>query len=337
MPTNRLPQFKAQHKKTPLALQARDIEIIKKIYEYRFLDTDLLRVLFADQMAALPAHIKKGYTAKDGQQIKGKRTGEAIVRRLGKLFHHGYLDRPKAQIGMRRRYGNSPFVYALAYKGARVLTEEAGIDLSELINWQLKNKEARDPFILHQLMISKFRATLELATKNHPALELDRWESGEQMKTALVSIDISTTTKRKIIKLRLVPDGLCTLRFKDRPEGRSIASFFLEADRSTMSRPRFIKKILAYEKYYLQARHQQDYGLPEFRVLTITISPQRRDNLRETALAYANLHGKSKRRYLFACERDYDPHDPSTLLGNIWYDLKDDTPRSILPEQYSRV
>lgn len=37
------------------------------------------------------------------------------------------------------------------------------------------------------------------------------------------------------------PDGFFGLQFPDRPEGRNRAFFFLEADRSTMTRERFLQ------------------------------------------------------------------------------------------------
>ena len=40
--------------------------------------------------------------------------------RLSKLYHAGYLDRPRAQLDYYPSAGSAPFIYALADRGARL-------------------------------------------------------------------------------------------------------------------------------------------------------------------------------------------------------------------------
>jgi hypothetical protein len=92
VPSRRLPRFtraKASHR-PPLALQARDLELLRTAYDYRLITTPQYLKLFSDE-------------SRDG-----------IYRRLQRLFHHSYLD----------RYGNNPnapMLYALGQRGADVL------------------------------------------------------------------------------------------------------------------------------------------------------------------------------------------------------------------------
>ena len=88
-----------------LVLQDRDREIIKLIYDYRFLNSDRIQTL-----------------------IKG--SNQVILRRLQKLFHHGYLDRLS-----RIRDPQDPptkMVYGLANKGADELASKFGIDRGKI-------------------------------------------------------------------------------------------------------------------------------------------------------------------------------------------------------------
>ena len=59
-----------------------------------------------------------------------------------------------------------------------------------------------------------------------------------------------------------------------------IAHFLLEADRGTMSlQDRMYKKLRAYWRWFRDGGHRERLGIEAFRVLTITNSERRRDNL----------------------------------------------------------
>jgi Replication-relaxation len=98
----RLPRFhraKGSHR-PPLALQPRDLELLRTAHDYRLLTTVQYLQLFNDE-------------SRDG-----------LYRRLQKLFHHGYLDR----IGTNP---NAPMLYALAKRGADVLEVFARKDVGD--------------------------------------------------------------------------------------------------------------------------------------------------------------------------------------------------------------
>src|SRR3954469_15524720 len=68
--------------------------------------------------------------------------------RLSRLFHTGYIDRPRAQLDYYPGMGSAPMVYALADRGARLLIERDGVDFAN-VEWSRKNREAGRPFIEH--------------------------------------------------------------------------------------------------------------------------------------------------------------------------------------------
>src|ERR1700675_3535844 len=58
------------------------------------------------------------------------RSLDAVNGRLKGLFHHGYIDRPRAQLDYYPTSGSSPMAYALADRGARLLIERDGIEFA---------------------------------------------------------------------------------------------------------------------------------------------------------------------------------------------------------------
>src|SRR5260221_7983580 len=61
--------------------------------------------------------------------------------RLSKLFHAGYIDRPRAQLDYYPTAGSAPISYALADRGARLLIQRDGITFAN-VEWSRKNREA---------------------------------------------------------------------------------------------------------------------------------------------------------------------------------------------------
>ena len=80
--------------------------------------------------------------------------------RLARLFHAGYIDRPRAQLDYYPSAGSAPMVYALADLGAHLLLERDGKQFANG-GWSRKNHETGRPFIEHQLEIVDFQVALE--------------------------------------------------------------------------------------------------------------------------------------------------------------------------------
>src|SRR5271155_1966827 len=96
-PTRR-PRFRRASEPPAFRLTDDDVEIVRQLARHRFLRST--------HIAAL--------------------VGRSLDRsndRLSRLFHAGYLDRPRAQLDRFPAAGSSHFVYALADRGARLLIE----------------------------------------------------------------------------------------------------------------------------------------------------------------------------------------------------------------------
>src|SRR5262245_51285866 len=111
----------------PFRLTDDDIEIVRQLGRHRFLRSTHIAALF-------------------------DRSVDRANDRLSRLFHGGYIDRPRAQLDYYPDRGSSPMVYALADRGARLLIEHDHTSFSNL-EWSRKNREAGRPFIEHQLEI----------------------------------------------------------------------------------------------------------------------------------------------------------------------------------------
>jgi len=178
MTTKRAPKFKRKPEEIGgLRLQERDIEIVKLIYDFRFLNSKQTKALV------------------DGSE-------QGILRRLQKLFYHGFLDRPPSQI-LYPLAGPQKMVYALGDRGASLLAEKYGVDIAK-IKWSEKNKEVKDRHIQHTLMISNFRTCLELALSKIPDTHLLFWqrENPKELKDYVYIEDHG-----REIKAPIVPDG----------------------------------------------------------------------------------------------------------------------------------
>ena len=121
--------------------------------------------------------------------------------------------------------------------------------------------------------------------------------------------------------LARAPDALFGLHYLDRPEGRNRAYFFLEANRATMPIQRanvrqtsFFRKMTAYYETWKQGIHTSVYGIKNFRVLTVTSSPERVENLIRANRGLPG--GKGSRLFLFTDEASF--RATPDLLAHEW-------------------
>jgi len=129
-----------------VVIGARDIQIFKTLYDFRFLRTDHLVRL-----------------------IKGDRT--SIEKRLAKLWRAYYLERIFLPIWPGRPKPSLKGIYALDKRGAEMLTDVEGINPTHLRH-QIRDRQTGERYLKHYLMISNFRTILTLATEERRNLEL---------------------------------------------------------------------------------------------------------------------------------------------------------------------
>lgn len=243
----RLPRFKRSPEIPAFQLTARDREILHHVHRHRFLRSDHLTAL----------------TAGSSQQV---------LRRLQRLYHHGYLERPRCQIDYYHKSGSRRIAYGLGNKGAAWLKQEQSLPFDKL-DWKRKNRVGR-LFLEHALLVSDIMASVELACRKRPdvrVLSADDLEMVDAREPFQWNVNIGNH------RCGIIPDKVFGLEFNGER-----CWYFLEADRATMpitrsdmSQTSFQRKLLAYEMTWTQKIHQKDFGIHRFRVLTVTTNSER--------------------------------------------------------------
>src|SRR6202521_6207512 len=136
------PARRPRFERAPVAgmvLTHRDLEILRAVQRHRLLrSTHLIALL-------------------DGSR-------QTTLRRLQLLFHHGYLDRPAAQLDWYAA-GSEPMVYALGNRAAAILADGGGVHNSA-VRWDTKNRDLSRHFLRHTLAVAEVMVAFEVACRN---------------------------------------------------------------------------------------------------------------------------------------------------------------------------
>jgi hypothetical protein len=299
----RLPRFKRAEIVAPIDLTERDRAIIQQVHRHRFLRSTHIISLVGG-------------------------SPQQVLRRLQLLYHHGYLDRPRAQIDYYHLGGSKVMAYGLGNKGAALLSRELHLPLDR-IDWSEKNRTVRRIYLEHALGVADVMVALESAcrtTGRARVLYDDELFSPLDANLSLPwKVDIPG---RK--NLGVIPDRVFGLEYAD-ADGETVrAYFFLEADRATMpvmraqlSQSSFYRKLLAYEATWSQGVHRTRFGFNRFRVLTVTTSAERVQSLVNACSRLKSGHGL----FLFAGRSALQ--NPNLLLSPIWRNGRDGSLTSI--------
>jgi len=259
-----------------------DMQILKDLTSYRFLDTKQILTLHPD------------YSAR------------TVRSRLQLLYHAGYVERPRGQFSY---YEHPHLIYSLAKKGAALVSQDKGLPTVTD-----RPHEMGVSFMRHSLMISNFQATLRLALKKAEGFKLAVWRD-------LGAIDAVHCEGER---LPIAPDAFFTIEAKD-----YFMHFFFEADRSTMAADRMLNKFKGYWNWKLEGGHERKLDIPNFRVLTVCLTEERAEHLRQIT-AKANGRETGSDMFWFACEKSYNLENPDNILSPIWRSAKGGSPRHLL-------
>ena len=213
---------------------------------------------------------------------------DVTYRHLQQLYHQDLVSR----VALPNNGNRGEFIYFLDNsKGLRQLVEHSKLSAS-VFDWrEVKSNREKygDPsiasvgrylFLEHELMISRFRADLELECINSGGrVELDKWTQGSRTWSKVEAGSGSMLPHR--------PDAFFTLKFPNAPDGQQRSNFFYEADRQTSNLTRFRHKLEAYLQFLMQGKHKQ-YGIQKVRaVLVHTLKKEWAEQLKNTAAQLA--------------------------------------------------
>jgi DNA-binding Lrp family transcriptional regulator len=282
---SRLPRFKRSTAVVLMRLEQRDRDIIRLVHRHRFLRSHQIIALLGG-------------------------SPQQLSRRLKLLYHHGYLERPRAQIQYYERGGSKSIAYGLGNKGGALLKQEFGIAVHP-DSWDEKNHVIGRVYLEHALLVADVMASLELACRKRGDVRL-LYE--DQLGLPVEKQPFRWRVKiQNGLKLGVIPDRAFALEYPDQNGQSQRVLFFLEADRgtmpvkrSTLSQTSFYRKLLAYEATWTQNLHHTRFGFHRFRVLTVTTSAARLKSLVDACSQLKRGHGL----FLFA--------DRTILSGDIF-------------------
>lgn len=259
-PRLREPRFVRSDTFPPLAITERDFRILSVIERHRFARSDHVR------------------TAVGG-------SCQHLTRRLGRLYHAGLLERPRAQLLIRDR-PNAHLAYCVTPAGQSFLRERG---LPTYASPPRSRGETMALSLSHSLRVTDVMLALERAASASDAtfLHRDAWGKDSEENAHLLQMRWSVTIRYdgKRVRCAVLPDGAFALEYS------GIRSyFFVEVDRGTMPVSRgspeqtsFRRKVLAYKATrdagVLWKRHE----ITGFRVLVLAENPRRLSALRSAA------------------------------------------------------
>lgn len=297
----RRPRFRRAPEPPPFRLTDDDVLIIRQLARYRFLRSTHIAALVGRSL---------------------DRTNDRLLR----LFHAGYLDRPRAQLDYYPTAGSAPIAYALADRGARLLANRYGAQLTN-VAWTRKNREAGRPFIEHQLETIDFWLGLHAATADSPVQLIHQHEliadfpERQRARRNPLSLTARLSHRGHPHEISVIPDLAFGLVL---PDG-SRRNFLVEIDRGTMPVTRsdmrqtsVERKLRAYLAAHAARQHQRQFGWKNFRVLTVTTDHTRLRSMTE-ATRQLRQSGSSS-LFLFATRNAVARAGP---IATAWHDIRD--------------
>jgi hypothetical protein len=259
-------------------------------------DLDILKLLHTHPIGLQRAHLS----------ILTERWPQALHRRLKELEAAKYVKVKKLKVIS----GRAPHVYRLTKAGLNVLVDE-GIANREDLSRRSRIHELSDYHLEHEMMICDIHLILSLATKNHEFSLADWRQSG--LSESVTYID----DKGNEVTQSVNPDALFKLEAFDGVDHHE-AHFFLEADRSTETHPRFAPpKVFGYWHCWEQHKFEKKFRIEKsFRVVTVTKSHERAESL--SALVARLLPVKAHKYYLFTSIENFSLQNPAPILDKVY-------------------
>ena len=267
----------------PFRLTERDCRIIKAINDCVVLRTDQVQTL--EFNSASPAY-----------------------ERLEKLYHYEYLNRHFiTQVAAAP--AASKIVYSITPLSASLLAATFGYTVAD-INYPgraVSNWKTLQPI----LAVNDFRVHLMRATSELESFKLIDWIP-EKVFRAHPDFVYIKNSKGKTKKSPLYPDGYVILKT---PLGE--VRFFVEIDSGTEGLEQFRSQIKIYQEYMLSGQYQERFKTDILRVVIVTNSDKRLDNLRK---AIAQVGGGT-RYWLTTLSR---ATWPGLFTTPIWHKVTDE-------------
>jgi hypothetical protein len=300
-PPKKLRRKSTERSPRPIKLTDSDADIIRHVAKHRFLRSpDIARLT--------------------GRPL------DKVRERANELYHSAHLDRPRIQFDLPFEKGSAPHIFALGNKGADLLSALDGVPRAK-VDWTEKNYTVGAVFFLHTLMIADLMIGFELAARAtlgairlmEPNEILSRAPETTRRAANPWKFTATIVDATGRVEVGNIPDKVFGL---DNTQARKRSYFLYEADRGTMpitrTHPRqtsFQQKVLGYlAGGGSENAHGKRFGIGNFRVLTVTTSPQRVETM--IAAVKAATGGTGSRQFLFGVHSEISASP--NLLQHEW-------------------
>lgn len=255
--SSRLPRFtRAPQKAGGFCVTPRDLQILCAVAEHRFIRSEWIARLVGGSY-------------------------QQVLRRLHLLYHHSYLERPRAQIDYYHEGGSHSMIYGLASRGAGRLRRDLNMPF-ERMDWTTRNRHASRLLLEHTVLLSDFMASqlIEGSSDRRRFVNAEDLDlHADPRKSGPIRWSYTGCSGQR---MTVIPDKVFGFDEKDR-SGKVVRSHYLvEADRGTMP----VKRSNSHQSSIMQKLHGYhvlsrvlDRFPPRTFVVIVSASPQRLANI----------------------------------------------------------
>jgi hypothetical protein len=290
----RRPRFKRVSDFLNMRLTDRDRAILAAVSRFRFLTTSHIISL-----------------------TSGSR--QNIIRRLQRLYHTGFLDRPRAQLPLRFAGELAELVYAPTRNGVVQTAVPGGAAV-----WKKTYRPVTSLFLKHALSVSDALISIEVACRLcgvNFVPEQNIFDSTKNIKAERLQWRITIKSGRFVEKVGIIPDAVFAVERKDE-SGIQRRWYFLEADRGTMPLYRrslrlssIRRKALAYSQSRRSKTLKERFGIPGFQVLFVSRSKGRLERMKN--VCSEATQGRDTSLFLFVSIDDLKHDETLASLGMV--------------------
>ncbi|MFZ1685521.1 MAG: replication-relaxation family protein [Candidatus Zixiibacteriota bacterium] len=243
-------------------------------------------------------------------------------KRMVHLYRHGLVSRFAPPV--QRGDGSSQFLYRITNKGMGLL---AGISASRIRVPRGVTASQSD----HALRINDVRINLELASRTRDDLAMNFWKFDRDVK-----ITVPVTLNHRLAHVPVIPDANFGLRIQDKD-----LNYMLEVDRGTAPLTRIRTKLEAYLTLWQSRPLMVQLGVPTFRLLWITASQRRMQNLVNVLQGLATMHPRTD-IVVLTTQNQVQLDHPENILGKVWHitansEVLPASPFPVIPFERSRL
>lgn len=243
-------RHKRSSSQNQIILQKRDIEILKAVFQFRYLTRSQIQNLFE----------MKSVTR--------------VNIRLRKLYDNKFLDRYYKPTLV----GSSEAIYTIGLNACDIVAESVNLSTEEIKRRRRLDQIAKSKFLEHNLKVNDFRIGLQNDVNSNSGIELNKWFDARDCE---VKFKYRHSGKETTSSIK--PDGYCEVLYQ-----KKLYSFYVEIDLSTSSHSKIKEKLDNYYQFKNKNLFKQKYGREAFYVLIITKTGKRADNLHQLSNQYTS-------------------------------------------------